>query len=327
MNDTPESDGEMPLNPSEEQHPRPEAETEVAEQPTVDEALAASSPDEATFHAGGALSGRGALSIAAQRRTSVVVLAGAVRSGKSTILASLYERFGRGPVGGHLFAGSRTVPGFERLCHRGRQKSGADRPGMEHTHHAAFPWLHLCVKRAGYSGPPRDLLLADMSGEHFEDLLAGKKEVRDIPELWRADHICLLLDGRNFARAARRAGERQRALDLCSTFLSSGTDLGTRTVLTVVITKWDLIHRAEDDAEEATMATVEELEHLMHREDVPLALVRTAARSVTHEFPLGHGVDDLLNRWTDRPVVQLDHPAPGVSAASRFDDFSRSLAS
>src|SRR4051812_6581560 len=60
-----------------------------------------------------ALTDRQASGLSARERATVIVLAGAVASGKTTLITALYERFGHGPIAGHRFAGSLTLPGFE----------------------------------------------------------------------------------------------------------------------------------------------------------------------------------------------------------------------
>src|SRR4051812_32115915 len=47
--------------------------------------------------------------LASQRRPTVLVLAGGVESGKTSIYAAIYERLNRGPFAGRLFAGSLTI--------------------------------------------------------------------------------------------------------------------------------------------------------------------------------------------------------------------------
>ena len=64
--------------------------------------------------------------IAASRSVRVVVLAGPVDSGKTTLLTSLYELFQWGTVADQLFAGSTTLPAFEQRCHLARTVSGGE---------------------------------------------------------------------------------------------------------------------------------------------------------------------------------------------------------
>src|SRR5579872_6636824 len=55
-----------------------------------------------------------ATSLAISRPVQLIVIAGPVLCGKTTLLTSLYESFQSGGVSGCTFAGSNTLPAFER---------------------------------------------------------------------------------------------------------------------------------------------------------------------------------------------------------------------
>lgn len=134
MSETPEQPAEEPtVTPEVEQQQR-EPVPEPSDDAPVDELLAASQQGEAGFARGEALGSPGANRVAAQSRATVVVLLGNAGSGKTTVLAALYERFGLGPLNGHWFLGSRTLHGFEKRCHRSLHGDG---PGGERRPHRA----------------------------------------------------------------------------------------------------------------------------------------------------------------------------------------------
>src|SRR5436189_2638822 len=81
--------------------------------------------------------------ITRQGLTRVVVLAGPSGSGKTTILTSLFESFLEAPFGNFLFAGSRTLVGFERRCHDARIASGRTEAHTVHTQVEPTEFLHL----------------------------------------------------------------------------------------------------------------------------------------------------------------------------------------
>ena len=56
--------------------------------------------------------------------TRFITLAGAAESGKTTLLASIYECFQKGGFADYYFAGSLTLPGYEKRCHLSRIESG-----------------------------------------------------------------------------------------------------------------------------------------------------------------------------------------------------------
>src|SRR5438094_3901098 len=75
----------------------------------------------------------GALKLEVARPVRLVVVAGPVGCGKTTLLTSLYELFQWGPVAEFEFAGSKTLPAFEQRCHLSRSASGASEPKTQRT--------------------------------------------------------------------------------------------------------------------------------------------------------------------------------------------------
>src|SRR5581483_8028165 len=79
------------------------------------------------------LSAEGASDFLAMRPANVVLLAGDSNSGKTTLFAAIYERLLDGPFGEFLFAGSRTLHGFESRCFENRGGYGHTEPDTGHT--------------------------------------------------------------------------------------------------------------------------------------------------------------------------------------------------
>lgn len=278
---------------------------------------------------GDALSPEESFSIAAASRPTVVVFAGQVGSGKTTLMTSLYERLGHGPVAGRLFAGSRTLPGFERRCHLGRIASGLASPDTERTAFDALPWLHLRTRAADLASPSHDLLLGDFYGEHFTRLVAGTTQPHEMPFLRRADHVCLIINGERIASEVDRVFERQAAHDLLGALAQDGT-LASTQVLSLVLTKLDIVRRAGSGAQTVADDVLRELadELRASHADTDVPIVLTAARSTIPELPLGHGLEELLALWVRKPQVQLAHPPPPppTLGTSAFDSFRAGMA-
>lgn len=320
--EAPRSDTPAP-EPSEAAPPVPESDV-GSESEALDRALQEAGSESAGFSRGEALSGREAAAIAAERRATVIVLAGGTGSGKTTLLASFYERFGRGPLGGHSFDGSRTLHGFELRCHRSVYGSGPGSGDQGHTSTSALPWLHLRLVRDDREGEVFELLLGDYSGEHFETLASGADKPADFPELRRADHLCLVLDGGAMAKPSLRSAEQREAVELLRALLSDPDGLADPTVLSIVVTKWDLVHAAGEEARNAVQEAFASLQKELDERASGAAVgyLETAARSTIAELPLGHGVDDLLARWTDRPALRIRHrPENQEVPANEIDRF------
>jgi hypothetical protein len=296
----------------------PDSDTPASDQP-VDVYLAAEQEGEGGFARGEALVPRDAGRIAAQSRATVVVLLGGPNSGKTTLLASIYERFGRGRLNGHWFLGSRTLHGFEKRCYRSLHGDG---PGGEldgRTAQDAPPWLH--IRAARQERPERvfEILLGDFSGEHHSTPIAnGSRSATDFPDLRRADHVCITIDGGKMASHGHEA-EHRFVVDLARGLLKDPDAIADASAISLVVTKWDLVTQ-DADGRSAVEELFDELRLVFSDREV--GFIETAARSSVEEFPIGFGVGDLLARWTDSPALHILHvPPSGPEVADPFDRF------
>jgi len=284
----------------------------------VDVLLAAEQEGEGGFARGEALGPRAAGRIAAQRRATVVVMLGSSNSGKSTLLASIYERFGLGRLNGHWFLGSRTLHGFEKRCHRSLHGEGPGSEAGGHTAPAAPPWLHLRTTRQERPDRIFELLLGDFPGEsHSRPIADGSRSASEFTALHRADHVCVTIDGGKMASEGRE-GEHGFVVDLARGLIKDPDALADPSAVSLVVTKWDLVHQSPD-GRHAIEDLFETLRGAFSRREV--GFIETAARS-REQFPIGFGVGDLLARWTDRPAVHIPHPPPpGPELSEPFDVF------
>lgn len=241
--------------------------------------------------------------LAAKRRPTVLILAGDVETGKTSIYAALYERFGRGPFAGRFFGGSVTIPGFERRCHNWRTASGAPIPSMPHTPLTELDWLHLRIRDAECKRPLQDLLFADYNGEIYADIASGADTEVDRSFLRRGDHVGVVLDGSKLSAGTEREAALLRA-DYLVTALSEPGVLVDPRALFIVISKFDLVATAGDSerqvAEESAARVGEQIKEKTGHEP---PILRVAARSETDIFPLGHGLNELLDLMSERPAL------------------------
>jgi hypothetical protein len=161
----------------------------------------------------------------------------------------------------------------------------------------------------------RDLLLADLSGEWFDDIVEGSLDPLALPHLARADHLVLVIDGEELQEPGARLVERQRAELLLRSLVESGV-LASPSVLGMVVTKWDAVVGAGDTTltfADALPGRVAESAGLPH--SVPVRHV--AARPKSDVLPLGHGLESLLGDWLAQPTTTIVHP---VASAAHFPD-------
>jgi Double-GTPase 2 len=327
MSDAADTQGETPIDP--EAPPAPEIleERPPADSPQggVDDRLAeARLEGEGGYARGEALSAIGAGRVAAESRTTVVVLLGGWGSGKTTLLASVYERFGLGKLAGHWFLGSRTLHGFERRCHRSIHGQGPGDADTGHTSEDAPPWLHLRTARQETPGRVYELLLGDFSGDHHTKPLADRtRKPSQFRGLRRADHVCLTINGGAIALPQGRSAEQRLQIDLLSALLDDPDGIADPSAISFIVTKWDLIHRAGDEARDAVESLFADLRGMLDDRGAGTGIgyLETAARSSVPELPLGYGVGDMLSRWTDRPAVHICHDAPRVVGQGSFERY------
>jgi hypothetical protein len=299
--------------------------SESDEQPVaVDEALESTSSAERESDGGRtrALDIEGANQLAARRRPTVVILAGGVATGKTSVYASLYERFGRGPFAGRFFAGSITIPGFEERCHGWRVASGHSKPEMEHTGLSDLVWLHMRIRDTERERPIQDLLFGDYNGEIFSDLAAGVEDGTDYSFLRRADHLGVILDGGDLCDPTEREAALERSTYLVEELLQPGR-LADPKALFIVLSKLDLVVASGEEQREAAEGVVEQIAALIQEGigDYEPPVLRIAARSETDRFPVGHGLNELLDLVTERPAIHTLNGPPEIDSADFFSGF------
>lgn len=259
-----------------------------------------------TLPSGDALTENEAGGVTRAEPTQVVILAGPVDSGKTTILVSIFESFLDAPIGNLSFAGSRTLVGFERRCHEARIASGRESPATVHTlPRAGVVFLHLKIATTvGESMVRRNLLLSDISGELFKQIRDSTRAVMELEVLRRADHLCLVVDGAKLANADQRHVARNDVRSILRSIFEAKV-LSPLCIVEVVFTKWDLVTMAPDAEEIRNYATEtrEILKRLAAADGRDLKFHEVAARPETKLLPFAHGVPTLLRAWFDHDEV------------------------
>jgi len=276
------------------------------------------------FPSGEALIGNGALAVTRAAPARVIVVAGPANSGKTTLLATLYERFHFGLFGGYLFAGSRTLVGFERRCHLARRASGRETPDTERTRRLdALPLLHLAVRKPD-AGRACDLLITDIYGETFRLAADSTEDCQQLDVLRRADHVAILVDGERLTSQRERQEAFTSAESLLRSCLDAGMMDGTSQV-ELLITKWDLVLRGTTRARADFIDSKKA--RLLRRYAERLARLEwleVASRpSADEELPQAYGLDKLLHVWVENPRGFLAAGGPEVAQGPAWCEFDR----
>jgi hypothetical protein len=248
--------------------------------------------------------------------TSIVAIAGMARSGKTTLVAGLYELFHKGPFADYLFAWCHTLPGFERRCHLARLCSERESPEMERTLYSEIhELLHLRLADAS-NGTRHDILFSDIYGEAFRLASDSAEECQKIKIFKRADHVAILVDGKKAVIKKERQGAFTEADSLLRQCLDSGM-LGQTSNVQVIVTKWDkIVGRGEEFTEEK----LKWLSDRHRRRLATLTTHKTALRS-KGTIRAGFGMKELLKKWT---VIQNRYSAPpACEDTSYYSEFDR----
>lgn len=239
----------------------------------------------------------------------VVLMMGEKDAGKTTLLAELHHAYLKAPFAGFMFAGSKTLIGFEQRCFLSRLQSGQTEEDTERTKSADIKLLHMALAPEVAPQLRTHLLFTDVSGERFKEIRSSAEEARELaPLIRRADHVVLLVDGDRLTVAKTQMATQTNSAILLRCLLEAG-GLDGASSLQVVVSKWDyVLARAAEER-------IAMLEQSILR--VTGALVprfhRVAAR-ITNSVGLapGFGLDGLVRDWMEG----RQHVRPAVATAN-----------
>ena len=241
----------------------------------------------------------------------LIVIAGESESGKTTLLSCIYELFRSGPYTGYLFARSRTLRAFERVCHDSRVDSGRQTPDTERTpigQGARF--FHLAVRDENLSAPTQHLLISNISGEDFREARTYAPEASKMDFIRRADHFVLVLDGGRLANPQTRALARLQAQEVLRRFVELGM-LGKSSQVDVLFSKWDCLQPLLEDSGETPESAASRLREFLDDTkrqfessfDSRLGRLRffevSACPASSTRLAQGYGLEEVFKAWVE----------------------------
>lgn len=237
--------------------------------------------------------------------TRLIVIAGEADSGKTTLLASLTDRFQKGQFADYYFAESRTLLGFEKRCHLARLSSGGIKPDTERTKPSVeHKLLHLTVRSIKSDDFIQDLLLTDISGETFRLAKDYIEECQKLELLWRADRFVLLIDGEKLASPTQREEAYQGGALILRRCLEAGM-LDRSSFVDVLFTKYDLIQPAEKIAQTREFLTrIEDRFRKRYEQRVGrLHFFKVAARPEDPKFSGQNQLKEVFSTWVEETPI------------------------
>jgi len=249
-------------------------------------------------HSGNTLKREEIVRITRRAYTPIVFLAGDVKSGKTTLFASIHDQLLSGAIREYRCAGSETFMALEERCFESRVASGSPEADTPRTPLAAGQeYLHFRLRNSP-NNPFKELLFADMSGEFYERAVHDASELAEFGILKRSDFLAVLLDGGKLMNRGKRHIVRDEALTFIRRCEESRL-LQSDTALQVLISKWDLVSERGPDEESGCAEFVKSRlnsETLKRQVDV----FRIAARpNPSSKLPALYGVELLFQEWVE----------------------------
>ncbi len=254
-----------------------------------------------------------------QRKIMCVALISEQKAGKTTLLASIYERYCKGPFAGLSFAGSLTLVGFARRHYKALLSSGGSESKVARTSRDDPPaFFHLCLKNQ--QDELLDLAISDRSGEAYGDARTDTDLISRLTELSIATRACFLLDGAKLASKETRPAYARQFKQMMHALNDNGA-LKHMKHVEVLATKYDVTHSQSDAAAQAKF--LDEYEAQLVCEFAERGLAISCYRICAlpkKDLSVGFkGLEELLKRWTTRPTLPSVQPI-GIATAGRQID-------
>lgn len=216
-------------------------------------------------------------------------------SGKTSVIAGLFDLFQMGPVSDVTFAGSSTLHGLEIICHNARVASERDEPHSERTKRGDVRFYHIDLRRGSAL---QSLLIADRSGEEYEEVADIAANATGMFELRRADVITVLVDGRRLASLSDRA-DVMGAIPLIIQGMVENGAFVRKPNLAIVLTKDDTVQASprKDRVEQDFRAIVDGVRDAFADHFGEFGSFVTSASPKNTNVVRGAGLGEMLDFW------------------------------
>lgn len=236
-------------------------------------------------------------------------------SGKTSLIAGVYDLLQEGPVSGAAFAGSSTLIGFEKVCHLSRAVSMRTIPHTERTSRgvdATFFHLDLYQEAVGVTS----LFISDRSGEDYLAATDQISQAEQFFEIRRADCITLLVNGAHLAESGLRHEVRATTPQIVDALVEArAVRAGCR--LAIVLTKKDSVVESlhADRVQKDFDGIVKSISgsHAAYLGEVKPFVIAASPKDCA-KVGRGEGLGDLLLFW-----LHARQPAVDLCDSARLD--------
>lgn len=278
-------------------------------------------PIRRRFHGGLELGTDDAAELMRTRYTHLIAILGSWDAGKTCFLSSLYLTAAHGGLKpDYLFAGSRTLQGFEDRARRTRQWSGSVLPDRLSDHTTLSDprnpaLLHLTLQETHAPARRIELLLTDLPGEWSKNLVDRADTAERFRFLHRADGVLIVLDGPLLISEARHS-EYERSKLLVKR-LAETVQLDRTVPILFVVSKCDKLSMVEPPV-------MRDLQTYASSLGFQSEIVLTAAFSSTpNTVENGTGILQSIKAIIDRawPSATREKQATAVPGWRMFENF------
>ncbi|QOF72502.1 hypothetical protein IG197_05335 [Aminobacter sp. SR38] len=254
-----------------------------------------------------------------QRQVRTIALVGEQKVGKTTLLASIYGAYCKGPFAGLTFVGSETLLAFARLQSFALVSSGRGSPTVPRTSRRdPLSFFHLALARGG--GEVLDLAIADRSGETYTAARTSTDLISTLAELRHADRVCFLLDGARLASMDSRTAYTRHFRQMINALNDNGA-LATAQDVEILSTKFDITSTA--NLEDKNIEFLDEYQARLvsdfQRKGLAISSHHICALPKADRGVGFVGLDEMVRRWTAPTPPPMVAPQPLRDATRQFD--------
>lgn len=268
------------------------------------------SPSSTQLGGDEALSLQDAGNLLEKRPCVVVLIAGEFESGKTTLVVELYAQFLGSRFDGWSFAGSKTLKALDDRHRPARLSSGAAEASTERTQDDDMRLLHL---RLAQDSRRIDLLVSDVRGEFFENVINGSDVASEVPLAGRADKSVLVLDGELLASSETRSEALVRARQLIGGMTEAG-GLRPGSELLILCSKADLLSESQLTNQAPLLSTLAGFCEQRGLRSRVLIVSARPKKSTSSAF----GLEDLLSWLTEAPTHPANAGRARASTSGRY---------
>lgn len=253
----------------------------------------------------------------------IIAVVGEQQAGKSTLIASIYQLFCKGPVAEHWFAGSETLCAFSKRHHLSLLSSNRTVPTTPRTSRGdPVGFLHLKL-RPIRGGSILHLLISDRSGEAFDAARTDTSLISKLVEIQQASRVCFLFDGARLLEADQRASYTRRFRQMIRALHDNGA-LKQGVPIEILTTKIDRIQSSPQADKILPILLDHEVRLVTDFGAIGLDISCYRICALPRaDYSLGYpGLEDTFRRWTTPRIASDVRPIAVPDAVRQVDRLS-----